>query len=115
MTSPPFHDLRLVQSGCLCKLHFRWCVLKNRRVELADRTPPPGAPDPDIMSCILMGNCSRWFTHAFIFWTKARNLVGASGSTLPAAEVALSETITKKLKSSSNRKECKRINYFIVT
>ena len=55
LTSPPFQDLRLVQSGCRCKLHFKWWVLKNLNVDPADFTPE----EPVVMSYILIGNCSK--------------------------------------------------------
>ena len=55
MTRPPFHDLRLEQSGCLWRLHLRWWVLKNLKVDPADFTPE----EPLVMSCILIGNWSK--------------------------------------------------------
>ena len=69
LTSPPFHDFRFVQSGWRWRLHLRWWVLKNRRVEPADLTPD----DPDVMSCILIGNwIKEMFSLRVVKW-KARN------------------------------------------
>ena len=85
LTSPPFQDLRLVQSGCLCKLHFKWCVLKNLSVEPADLTPE----EPEVMSCILIGNCSKWFTQAFNFCTNSWNLAATSISKFKSSEMLL--------------------------
>ena len=76
LTSPPFQDLRLVQSGCRWRLHFKWWVLKNLNVEPADLTPD----DPVVISYILMGNCSKWLTHAFNFCTKSWNFPATSKS-----------------------------------
>ena len=35
---------------------------------------------PEVMSCILIGNCSRWFAQAFNFCTKSWNLPATSRS-----------------------------------
>ena len=85
LTSPPFQDLRLVQSECLWRAHFKWCVLKNRSVEPADLTPE----DPEVISCILIGNCSKWLTQAFNFCTKSWNLAATSMSKFKSSEMLL--------------------------
>ena len=89
LTSPPFQDLRLVQSGCLWRLHFKWCVLKNLKVDPADLTPE----DPEVISCILIGNCSKWLTHAFNFCTKSWNLAATSMSKFKSSEILLGHPV----------------------
>ena len=84
LTSPPFQDLRLEHSGWRCKLHFRWWVLKNLRVDPADLTPE----DPEVISCILIGNCSKWLAQAFNLATNSWNLAATSRSGLGSGSLS---------------------------
>ena len=63
---------------------MRWWVLKNLKVDPADFTPE----EPLVMSCILIGNCSRWLAQAFNLCTNLESFGAASGSGEVSSESA---------------------------
>ena len=63
----------------------------------ADLTPD----DPEVMSCILIGNCSRWLQQALSFITNFWNLIAVSGSGKVSSQSALLRIETSDVKLSS--------------